>query len=166
LLASQFTQVFREEHRKLRDSYLDIINVLQKRDGVALRPLIQQVNLCAGPHFRYEEEVLYPALLTLYARDYIEILLMDHDWAIATVRKLILVSHQDRLSDDDCQLAIRRVHNMLPHISDCDGLSIMVECLSSSEIQSIMDARGWSLQEGMDLLQWVDRVRKRVHVPL
>jgi hypothetical protein len=49
----------------------------------------------------------------------------------------------------------------LPHVSDCDGLSIMVERLSEEKIRSILDARDRALQAGLDLLSWANEVRAR-----
>lgn len=50
----------------------------------------------------------------------------------------------------------------MPHVSDCDGLSIMVERLPTEKVQSILDARDHSLRAGLDLLQWAKQVRTRL----
>lgn len=166
MLVDQFTRVFRGEHRQLRDTFLDIMDAFEKRDGNALGPLIRQALVCAGPHCRYEEDTLYPALYQFFEPDYIEILLIDHDWMIGAMNKLNALSNQGQFTDDDIRLAVHLVRSMLPHISDCDGLSIMVERLPLSVVRSILDARTRSLSEELDLLQWAEQIRQRPHLSL
>jgi hypothetical protein len=166
MLTDQFTQVFRGEHRQLRDTFLDIMDAFQRRDDTVLGPLIRQALVCAGPHCRYEEDTLYPALSEFFEPDYIEILFIDHDWMIGAMSKLNALSNQDQFTDDDIPLAVHLVRSMLPHVSDCDGLSIMVERLPLSVVQSILDGRTWSLSEGLDLLQWAEQVRRRPYFSL
>ncbi|MBZ0283413.1 MAG: hemerythrin domain-containing protein [Anaerolineae bacterium] len=164
MLTDQFAQVFRGEHRTLRDAFLDIMSAFQRRDTTALAHLIHRAIVCAGPHCRYEEEALYPALPQFFEPDYIEILLIDHDWMIGVMKQLHVFSKQAQLTDDDVHLAVRLARSMLLHISDCEGLSIMVEQLSPPVVQSILDARAWSLNEGLDLLQWAEHVRGRPYL--
>ncbi|MCA0453917.1 MAG: hemerythrin domain-containing protein [Chloroflexi bacterium] len=164
MFVDQFTRVFRGEHRQLRDTVLDLISAFQSHDTAALPHLIHQAIVCAGPHCRYEEDALYPALSQFFEPDYIEILLIDHDWMIGVMKQLRVFSKQAQLTDDDVQLAIRMARSMLLHISDCEGLSIMVERLSPPVVHSVLDARTWSLNEGLDLLQWAEHVRGRPYL--
>ena len=161
MLADQFTQIFREEHRKVRDSLLDLIGAFQKRDRGAVQSLLTQIAGYTGPHFRYEEESLYPSLREIFGDDYVEKLLGDHDGAIGAAKKLVELAGKPSLADEDVSLAVRLTRGILPHVSDCDGLSIMVERLPTSKVQSILDARDRSLKQGLDLLTWAGEARKR-----
>jgi len=53
---------FREDHRKVRDGILEITEALGRRDMKKAKEVISRLNILVGPHFRYEEEHLYPAL--------------------------------------------------------------------------------------------------------
>lgn len=53
---------FREDHRRVRDELLDMIEALEAKDIVRAREVLGNLNILVGPHFRYEEETLYPAL--------------------------------------------------------------------------------------------------------
>jgi hypothetical protein len=77
-LADQFTQMFREEHRQVRDTLRDLVQAL-----------LRQAAALTGPHFRYEEEYLYPGLVQIFGEEYIEKLLGDHGVAIGTAKKLV-----------------------------------------------------------------------------
>ncbi|HXG51310.1 MAG TPA: hemerythrin domain-containing protein [candidate division Zixibacteria bacterium] len=160
-LADRFTQIFREEHRVVRDALLDLIRAFQNRDRGSIRALLEQIAKCTGPHFRYEEESLYPSLREIFGDDYVEKLLGDHDAAIGAARKLVELAGRPSLEDEDVSLAVRLARGILPHVSDCDGLSIMVERLSGQKVQAILDTRDRSLQQGLDLLKWAAEVRTR-----
>ncbi len=56
MLSDQFSQVFRDEHREIRDTLLDLIVAFQERDKPRIQTLLQHTAICTGPHFRYEEE--------------------------------------------------------------------------------------------------------------
>lgn len=53
---------FREDHRKVRDGLLDIIGALKAKEVPRARDILGNLNNLVGPHFRYEEEALYPSL--------------------------------------------------------------------------------------------------------
>ena len=46
---------FREDHRKVRDGLLEIIEALQSKDVVKARKILGKINILVDPHFRYEE---------------------------------------------------------------------------------------------------------------
>lgn len=161
MLADQFTQIFREEHRQVRDLLLDLIQAFQARDKSRIHTLLNQIAALTGPHFRYEEESLYPALTEIFGEEYVEKLLGDHDGAIRSAGRLIQLSNKEPLTNEDITEAIRLIRGILPHVSDCDGLSIMVERLPAEKVQSILDSRDHSLQEGLNLVDWAGHVRQR-----
>ncbi len=160
-MSDQFSQAFREEHRLVRDALLDLVEAFQKRDSFRAQSILEEAAKLAGPHFRYEEETLYPYLVEIFGRDYIEKLLDDHNRIIETISTLVEFSRNGQLSDGEAQTATDLVRTILPHVSDCDGLSIMVERLSSEKVQSILQSRDRAFSENLDLFRWVGEVRKR-----
>lgn len=161
MLADTFTQIFRDEHRSVRDTLLDLIRAFQDCDRARIHSLLGRVAALTGPHFRYEEEALYPGLVEIFGEEYIEKLLGDHDKAIGRAKILINLAGKDQLTDEDVAKATRIIRSILPHVSDCDGLSIMVALLPASKVQSVLEARDRSLAAGLDLVQWATHVRSR-----
>ena len=161
MLADQFSQIFRQEHRIVRDALLDLIQAFVGRDRSRIQDLIGQVAKYTGPHFRYEEESLYPELVQIFGSEYVERLFSDHDRAIATARQLAALGAKESLSDREVNQAVTWVRSILPHVSDCDGLSIMVERLEEEKVQAIFDSRERSNAAGLNLLAWAEQVRKR-----
>ncbi|HEX5414262.1 MAG TPA: hemerythrin domain-containing protein [Chloroflexota bacterium] len=164
-LADHFTVMFRVEHREIRDTLLDLVEAFQQRDQFRARGLVERTATLAGPHFRYEEESMYPYLVKIFGDEYIEKLLHDHDGAIDAARKLAGLSEKGVLSDDEIREAVRLTRSILPHVSDCDGLSIMVERLPDPEVETIFATRERSRAVGLDLLRWADEVRARPSTP-
>lgn len=160
-VADRFTQTFRTEHREIRDVLLDLVATFQTGDLARARELIDQTAALAGPHFRYEEESLYPYLVAIFGDEYIEKLLHDHDWAIDSARRLAALGAKERLGDDEIREAVRLVRGILPHVSDCDGLSIMVERLPAGQIEHIFATRERCRAAGLDLLTWASDIRAR-----
>jgi hypothetical protein len=166
MLAGRFTETFREEHREVRDALLQLIDAFEQRDRQAIGTLLERIARLTGPHFRYEEESLYPELVQFFGTDYVEHLFSEHDRAIGRARRLVQLAEQSTLSDEDVAHAARLVRAILPHVSDCDGLSIMVERLPNETIETIFDARARSGRAGLNLLQWADQVRRRPIAPV
>ncbi len=161
MLADHFTQIFREEHRSVRDTLLDLIRAFGDRDKRRINLLLHQTAALTGPHFRYEEEALYPGLVEIFGEEYVEKLMRDHDQAIGRAKILVELAGKEQLTDDEVTKATRIIRTILPHVSDCDGLSIMVERLPESKVRSVLEARDRSREAGLDLLQWADQVRNR-----
>jgi hypothetical protein len=160
-LAETFTETFRDEHRRVRDALLDLIEAFEQRDRARIASLLGQTAALTGPHFRYEEEALYPALTGIFERSYVDYLFGEHDAAIARARILVELAGKDSLTDDDVAEAGRLIRAILPHVSDCDGLSVMVEVLPEEEVEAILQARDRSLAAGLDLFAWADGIRGR-----
>jgi hypothetical protein len=162
MFADNFTQVFRQEHRIIRDTLLDLVQAFQDRDRQRICALLSAIARLTGPHFRYEEESMYPALTSIFGEEYIQKLLRDHDRAIEVAEELVQLSSKSELTRQDVLAAIRLIRgSVMPHVSDCDGLSIMVETLSETQVQNILDSRRQSLAAGLDLLTWARSVRQR-----
>lgn len=161
MLSDQFTQIFREEHRQVRDLLLNLIPAFKARDRSRLQSLLSQIASLTGPHFRYEEEALYPLLTDFFGEEYVEKLYSDHDRAIASAKRLVELAGKESLSDAEISEAVRLIRGILPHVSDCDGLSIMVETVPEEKVQTILNTRERSLKEGLNLLEWSEKVRAR-----
>lgn len=160
-LAAHFSEIFRDEHRNVRDALLDLIQAFQQRSKPRMQELLQMIAALTGPHFRYEEESLYPALAEIFGAEYIEKLFGDHDRAIGKAKRLVEVAAQESLCDQDVAEATKHIRAILPHVSDCDGLSIMVERLPAEKVQAVFKARDRCRKDGLNLIQWAESVRQR-----
>ncbi|MER7545237.1 hemerythrin domain-containing protein [Spirillospora sp. NPDC127506] len=157
----EFTDAFRTEHRGVRDLLLDLVEAFRARDTGRVRELVAAVDAATGPHFRYEEESMYPRLVDIFGDEYVDKLLADHDGAIRNVRSLYSLAEHDRLTPRQAEDGIELTRRILPHVSDCDGLSIMVETLPEDTVNAILATRRDARAAGLDLLTWAETARER-----
>ena len=153
----RFTEGFRNEHRAARDIFLGIGEALRDRDAARIGELMGQADAGIGPHMRYEEEEMYPALASLYGDDYVERMVGDHDRAFGVAGRLMeLASHQP-ITDEDIEEGNQLIQHMLPHVTDCDGLVLAIEVLPGERQRTIFAARDRALAEGLTMMQWGER---------
>ncbi len=156
-----FAAMFRAEHRAIRDVLLDLIDAARSDDRLEAGRLVSRLSRLSGPHFRYEEERMYPALLVFFGLDHLEGLCEEHDAAIRALRRLSELVRQEAGVGWDRAEAERLARGLLPHVSDCEGLSIMVERLPEREIARILAARRRAWEDDLDLLTWAAEGRVR-----
>lgn len=157
----EFSASFLEEHRGIRDLLFRLVTAFTEGDTGEARRLLEATAAATGPHFRYEEEALYPRLTAIFGDGYIDKLLADHDAAIRNARSLVSLSVRETLTDDERACAVGMVREILPHVSDCEGLSIMVETLPDEDVRRILEVRETARKEDLDLLEWASGVRGR-----
>jgi hypothetical protein len=157
----EFTEVFRAEHRQVLDLLLALARAFGDRDPGQARTLIAAVAEATGPHFRYEEEAMYPQLTGIFGGAYIGKLLADHDGAIRNARELVRLAGHDELTGQQAERGAELTRQILPHVSDCDGLTIMVETLPEETVSRILAVRKAALEANLDLLTWAAGPRER-----
>lgn len=149
---------FREDHRKIRDLILELAASLRQRDLPRARELLGSLDRLTGPHFRFEEEALYPALRQ-FLGEYVDKLLSEHDGAIAKARGLAELLQKEDISQDEAGAAMGEVSSLLIHVSDCDGLAIITEKLGQQELGDIARTVLACRQADVPLLRWAGEIR-------
>lgn len=149
---------FREDHRKVRDGLLELMEALQSKDVVKARKILDKINVLVGPHFRYEEEVLYPTL-RVFLGEYVDQLLTEHDGVIATARSCAGLLKKDSLTGEEAKQAVSAARALLIHVSNCDGLSILSERLNKKEIDTLSEKLAAARKAGVPLLDWAETIR-------
>lgn len=150
---------FRNDHRKVRDSILAITEAIGKKDVKKAREILGELNDLVGPHFRYEEEYLYPALRK-FLGDYVGQLLGEHDGVIETAKKCATLLQKESLTEEEAEDARKAAMALLVHVSNCDGLAILSERFTSEELEELGRRFEESRKAGIPLLEWADTIRK------
>ncbi|MBI2852804.1 MAG: hemerythrin domain-containing protein [Chloroflexi bacterium] len=151
---------FREDHRKVRDLLLDIAGAAEKGDLPKARESLGNLDKMVGPHFRYEEEALYPTLRTFLGK-YVDQLISEHDGAIATAKTAAALLAKPSLSAEERKTAADAARALLVHVSNCDGLNILAERLSGQELDRLAQHYEGSRKAGVPLIKWADTIRGR-----
>lgn len=151
---------FREDHRKVRDGLLDIIDALKSKDVKRARKILGNLNTLVGPHFRYEEETLYPTL-RVFLGEYVDQLLKEHGTVIETAKTCAELLGKDSLSDEEAGQAASAARALLVHVSNCDGLAILSERLKPTELDELGEKFSAARKAGVPLLEWAEKIRKK-----
>lgn len=151
---------FREDHRKVRDGLLDIIDALKAKDVAKAGGILGNLNTLVGPHFRYEEEALYPAL-KVFLGEYVDQLLSEHDGVIDTAKTCATLLEKDTLTDKEAAEAAEAARKLLVHVSNCDGLAILSERFGTKELDELGKKFSACREAGVSLLDWAEKIRKK-----
>lgn len=160
-VVEEFTNIFRQEHREVWDIILALISAFRNTDRDAIGSLLEKLVELTGPHFRYEEESLYPELTEFFTDEYVAKLYGDHDMAIANAKRVTALASINPLSEEQCRDAVRMLQSIMPHVSDCDGLSILIETMPEEKIQAVLDTREAAREANLSLTTWANGPRNR-----
>lgn len=150
---------FREDHRKVRDSLLEIMDYLKKKNVEKARDILGNLNVMVGPHFRFEEEYFYPTL-RVYLGEYVDQLIKEHDGVINTARTCAELLQKDNLTNKEATQAADASRAILVHVSNCDGLAILSERLKAKELKWLGGKLTTARKAGVPLLDWAAKIRK------
>lgn len=151
---------FREDHRKVRDGLLELASAAQRGDLPGARNTLGAIDALVGPHFRYEEESLYPTLKE-FLGEYVDRLIEEHDGAIKTARAAAGLLAKPSLSTEEANAAASAAIALLIHVSNCDGLNILAERLSKEQLDELAVKYQKSRDSNVPLLKWADTIRAR-----
>src|SRR5208282_15360 len=165
MLADEFSEAFQDEHRRMRDMLLGLMEAIDSNDVESFRQRIGEMTVHAGPHFHYEQEALYPALAEIHGEDYVDRLLAEHDAALEAIEKLAELAEAEELGDEQTEYGRELVRQLLPHVSDRGGLAMIVEVLPEEAVKSILAERQKSRRSGKNVLEIAKERKKRGAAP-
>lgn len=121
---------------------------------------VNKITQLAGPYFRYEEEALYRALHDdSLTEAQASRLLSNHDHAIIAIRQIMSLSNKNKLTDQEADDGAGCAQSLINELTECDGLSLMIERLPDQSILEVFNARRHASAAALDLLQWAGTIR-------
>lgn len=151
---------FREDHRKVRDTVLELASAAENGDLEKARQLLATLDAITGPHFRYEEEHLYPKLRE-FLGEYVDQLVCEHDGAIETAKTAAALLSRPALTQEEAITAARAARALLIHVSNCDGLNILTERLTKEQLEQLADYFQEARDAGVPLIKWSETIRNK-----
>jgi len=150
----RFLKVFKQEHQVVFDTVLELRDAVRDVNAEAAKKLVQTLDQVMGPHFRVEEEGLYPMLVQYLGRENVDHLLGEHRGAIQGM-------HQFKQSAGDREWlkahgaeALKTLEAFCMHVASCDGLSIIVERFSEGEKRELDGHLDRVQAEPLPLTEW------------
>ncbi|MBI2854600.1 MAG: hemerythrin domain-containing protein [Chloroflexi bacterium] len=151
---------FREDHRKVRDGLLKLASAAEAGDLETARQTLGALDVLTGPHFRYEEEALYPALRE-FLGEYVDQLIKEHDGVVATAKVAVSLLARPELTPEERATVAKAARNLLVHVTNCDGLNILAERFSSEKLRALAGRYQSARDAGVGLLTWADTIRAK-----
>lgn len=159
LSGSDVIRVFREDHRTVRNLVLKLSRSFADGDLPQARDTLGELNRVAGPHFRFEEAGMYDLLRPFYPPEYVDSLLGDHDGAIERAKRLANLVGNEELSEEEGQQAAIDTLGFMPHVTDCEGLTVLLETLEPAALDKIAQDIERARKDGWTLLDWAENHR-------
>ncbi len=150
---------FCEDHRKMMDMLLGMIDALGVKDVAKAREILGELNTIAGPHGKFEEDAFFPAL-RVFLGENVDSLVKEHDGIIETAKACAALLEKDSITDEEAKQAVDATRKMLAHVSNCEGLEILSKRLESSVVDGLADSFAADREAGVSLLEWADSIRK------
>ena len=155
-------QEMNKDHKMVRDILLRLIEELEKKNVEGALEMLIELDKLGGPHFRAEEESMYPILKRFFGEDYYNRLLEEHDRVIRAGRRIAEALGKGVITEKDAEELIELIRrDILPHPVTCEGLGIFMERLSEEELETIAKSIEEARKEGVPLLQWAESIRER-----
>ena len=152
-------ETFQEEHRQTRDKCLELSDAIEEGNLDRAEQLVAEINQAAGPHFQYEEDALYPALIPFFGEEKVKELVAEHDEAIEAAETLAELTSQDSLTEEEKREALRALPNIMVHVSDCDGLTVYLEKADTDVFEDIEQSMEEANEQGLTLTEYDETVR-------
>lgn len=151
-----------KDHKMVRDILLKLLEEIEKKNVEGALEMLLELDKLGGPHFRAEEETMYPILRRFFGDEYYNRLLEEHDRIIRAGRKIAVILGKGSLTDEEAEELISLIRrDILPHPVTCEGLGIFMERLTADELRRIGESIIMARKEGVPLLQWAESIRER-----
>ena len=150
-----------KEHDQIREMLQKLSISIMIEDVERFKKLLVNFDQIIGPHFRFEEEAVYPALVDIYYPGYISKLYTDHDLAIARFNELKNLVNKEKFSESDYISGIRHVRMMGHYITGCEILPIKNIPLDDQQIKRLKTLHKKSKEEKLGLISWSGTRRNR-----
>jgi len=152
----------REDHKKVRDILLDLMDSIKRLDVTKSVELLLVLDKLGGPHFRTEEDVMYPTLKRFYGDEYYSRLLEEHDRVIRAAKQIGETLGKGSITPDEAARLVRLIQNeILPHPITCSGLEMMMERCTPEELNKIAENIASAREADVPLLEWASTIRGR-----
>lgn len=135
---ASFIPGFEADHRAVLDGLLAIQAAVLKGDLPAARKVLGELNEMVGPHFKFEDEYLYP-VLRRFLGNRVDQLYQEHDAAVEGAQALATLFEKDVLTPEERERAVGTLPTFFGHVANCDGLRLLAERLDPEEQDQLAD---------------------------
>lgn len=136
--ATPLGQSFIEDHRHLMRGLLRLKKALQRDDLREARRIGEELDRVAGPHIRFEEEVLYPEVVRSRGGEYTGQLYEEHRIGRRLLERLRDHKDTDRLEPAEQASLVEQSQTTLNHAISCGTLLSCITTLDESRQEELL----------------------------
>jgi hemerythrin-like domain-containing protein len=155
---SNFLEVFKEEHKVILDNLLNLKEAVKRKDSKNAEILVKFLDNIIGPHFRVEEEALYPMLTEYFGEDNVERLLEEHTMATEAMNEFKHNIGSDQYMREHGEDTLKKLQGFFLHVTSCDGLSIIIEKFSDDQKKKLDAHLSKVRGEAIPLTVWKQQI--------
>ncbi len=154
-------QLFLEDHRRLARGLTRLIKHLERNELREAVDAAHALDVVAGPHMAFEEDVFYPALKHDYGREFVDRLEDEHQMGRDAVKELIAVNDSAHIAPADRQRLLHQLESALDHVLSCGTLVSHLERLPDARQKEMLGRLEALRESGM---RWTDRATRKTRV--
>ncbi|MCW0482298.1 hemerythrin domain-containing protein [Gaoshiqia sediminis] len=158
---NNFIEEFRNDHVFMRNLLLQMTEACLKKDKKKATASLNQLNAFAGPHYRFEEEVLFKELLPVLGSEYIHKLFTDHDFVIARIHRLIEIFTSDYLAEPDFEEGIVLLQSLQLQLIECESICPKMKSFGMKKSLRLLEVMNEIRMKSKDLTSWAESERNR-----
>ncbi|HVY55760.1 MAG TPA: hemerythrin domain-containing protein [Thermodesulfobacteriota bacterium] len=134
---TNFLDAFKEEHKIILNNLLSLKDAVKRKDTGDAEKLVRFLDDIMGPHFRVEEEALYPMLTEYFGEDNVERLLEEHTMATDAMNDFKNNIGSEQYMREHGEDTLKKLQGFFLHVTSCDGLSIIIEKFSDDQKKNL-----------------------------
>lgn len=147
-------QEFHSDHQKVVGALCALRQSIAEGDIPQVRRILCAAEELVGPHFKFEELYLYPALEPFLGESYTKKLYNEHDGVFRSIRRIAQLAQLESWSESDHQSAATNLELIYEHPIACDGLSLWMEKLPDAEQQGLFEKMREVRRQGTSLSEY------------
>ncbi len=153
-IQEKFIKAFKQEHQRILDGLLALREAIRKIDTKQASEIVERLDSIMGPHFRVEEEALYPMLTEYLGQENIQNLLSEHQEAVEVLYNFKKYIGDEAWLSAHREEVLKKLVGLFMHVTSCDGLSIIIERFSDRQKTKLADYLDHVRTQSQPLTQW------------
>jgi len=138
-IKNQLSQAFKADHALLGSNFYTLATSLRNKDIACAKEVVKKINIEAGPHIAFEEDVFYPALERFIETEELEQMYEEHRLGRALLTKVLALDETKELEDSTQKALLAEIDAIETHIAGCGELFGMMGSLTEDETQDLLN---------------------------
>lgn len=151
---NNFLEAFKEEHKIIFNNLLSLKDAVERKDTEDAENLVRFLDEIMGPHFRVEEEALYPMLAEYFGEDSVEHLLEEHTMATEAMNEFKHNIGNKQYMVERGEDTLKKLQGFFLHVTSRGGLSIIIEKFSDRQKRNLAAHLTKVRDEAIPLTVW------------